>query len=173
MRVRKAVLTDAAAIHGLIFEYARHGTLLPRSLPEIYENIRDFVVVENSRRIIGCGALHIYGMHMAELRSIAVWPYCKGRGAGRALIAALLKEARRHRISCLCLFTRIPEFFSHMGFTKVGRERLPDKLYKDCHNCRKRDICDEVAMIRGRMPPHAGLEDRPESPAPRRKGAKK
>ncbi|OGS16681.1 MAG: hypothetical protein A2234_06860 [Elusimicrobia bacterium RIFOXYA2_FULL_58_8] len=173
MRVRKAILPDASAIHGLIFEYARHGTLLPRSLPEIYENIRDFTVVENRRRIIGCGALHIYGMHMAEVRSIAVWPSHKGRGAGRVLIDALLAEAHQHRISCVCLFTRIPEFFFRMGFTKVGRERLPDKLYKDCHNCRKRDICDEVAMFRGKMPHFTTLDEVPQPPAPRRKGARK
>jgi len=173
MHVRKAVLPDASAIHGLIFEYARHGTLLPRSLPEIYENIRDFTVVEYRGRIIGCGALHFYGMHMAEVRSIAVWPSHKGRGAGRVLIDALMAEAKQHHISCLCLFTRIPEFFTHLGFTKVGRERLPDKIYKDCNNCKKRDICDEIAMIRGKMPHLDTPEEAPAKPAPRRKGKKK
>ncbi len=152
MHVRKAILPDASAIHGLIFEYARHGTLLPRSLPEIYENIRDFTVVESKGRIAGCGALHIYGMHLAELRSIAVWPLYKGRGAGRVLIEGLLDEARQQRVACVCLFTRIPSFFGHLGFRKVKMELLPDKVYKDCRNCGKRKDCDEVAMIRGRLP---------------------
>jgi len=172
MRVRKAVLPDASAIHGLIFEYARHNTLLPRSLPEIYENIRDFTVVENSRRILGCGALHFYGMHMAELRSIAVWPDCKGRGAGRVIIDALLDEAHQHSVTCLCLFTRTPGFFSHLGFTKVRRERLPDKLYKDCRSCKRRDDCDEVAMIRGRLPRFDYPETEPAELPAKRKGAK-
>ncbi len=152
MHTRKAVLPDASAIHGLIFEYARHGTLLPRSLQEICENIRDFTVVENRGRILGCGALHIYGMHLAEARSIAVWPQDRGRGAGRVLMNGLLAEARGHHIPCVCLFTRTPKFFSHLGFKKVRMERIPEKVYKDCRYCKNRKECDEVAMIHGRLP---------------------
>jgi amino-acid N-acetyltransferase len=167
VRVRKAVLPDAAAIHGLIFEYSRHGTLLARSLVELYENIRDFTVAEDSRGILGCGALHFYGMHLAEIRSIAVWPRLKGRGIGRMIVDALLAEADQHRISCACLFTRIPGFFEHLGFTEVKRERLPDKIYKDCLECRRREECDEIAMIRGRLPNIARLEMEQKKPARR------
>jgi len=74
MHTREALLRDAPQIHDLIASYSGDGTLLPRSLPEICENIRDFVVVEDDGRIIGCGALHLYGPHLAEVRSIAVWP---------------------------------------------------------------------------------------------------
>ena len=160
MRVRKAILPDAAVIHGLIFEYSRHGMLLPRSLVELYENIRDFTIVEDRRGILGCGALHFYGMHLAEVRSIAVWPRLKGSGVGRRLIDALLGEADQHHIACVCLFTRIPGFFSHLGFSEVKRERLPDKVYKDCLDCRHREHCDEVAMVRGRLPDFSRLEPR-------------
>lgn len=167
VRVRKALLPDAAAIHGLIFEYSRHGTLLGRSLPEIYENIRDFTVAEDSTGILGCGALHFYGMHLGEVRSIAVWPRLKGRGIGGLIVDALLAEADQHRIACACLFTRIPGFFAHLGFTEVARERLPDKIYKDCLGCRRRDDCDEVAMIRGRLPSLTRLESDEKKPARR------
>jgi amino-acid N-acetyltransferase len=156
--VRKALLPDAAAVQGLIFEYSRHGTLLPRSLVEIYENIRDFMVVEDKEGIIGCGALHFYGPHLAEVRSIAVSPRFKGRGGGRVLVDALVAEADQHRIACVCLFTRIPKFFAHLGFSEVKRERLPDKLYKDCVNCRRRDACDEVALVRGQLPNYVELD---------------
>ena len=58
--------------------HADSGALLPRSLPEICENIRDFVVVqETNGLIIGCGALHLYGTHLAEIRSIAVPSRCR------------------------------------------------------------------------------------------------
>ena len=64
MRTRKAILPDAENIHKLIGAYSGDGTLLPRSLPEICENVRDFVVLEDDDgRIIGCGALHLYGTH--------------------------------------------------------------------------------------------------------------
>ncbi len=72
MRTRKAILPDAQQIHDLISAYSGDGTLLPRTLAEICENVRDFVVLENEGRIIGCGALHLYGTHLAEIRSITV-----------------------------------------------------------------------------------------------------
>ena len=57
MRTRKAILPDAQRIHALISAYAGDGTLLPRTLAEICENVRDFVVLEDGGMIIGCGAL--------------------------------------------------------------------------------------------------------------------
>src|ERR1700680_4286051 len=82
MRTRKAILPDAQRIHGLISAYAGDGTLLPRSLAEICENVRDFVVLEDGGAIIGCGALHLYGTHLAEIRSITVAPSQPGQGGG-------------------------------------------------------------------------------------------
>src|SRR5580693_10710708 len=76
MRTRKAILPDAQQIHDLIAAYSADGTLLPRTLAEICENVRDFVVLEDDARIIGCGALHLYGTHLAEIRSITVAPFC-------------------------------------------------------------------------------------------------
>jgi len=55
MRTRKAILPDAEQIHELISAYSGDGTLLPRTLAEICENVRDFVVLEDGDRIIGCG----------------------------------------------------------------------------------------------------------------------
>src|SRR3984957_6151545 len=74
MRTRKAILPDAKHIHDLISSYSGDGTLLPRTLAEICENVRDFVVLEHEGRIIGCGALTLYGPHLAEIRSITVGP---------------------------------------------------------------------------------------------------
>jgi amino-acid N-acetyltransferase len=158
MLTREALLRDAEQIHVLIDSYSGDGTLLPRTLPEICENIRDFVVVEDEGRIIGCGALHLYGPHLAEVRSIAVYPHTKGKGAGRALVEELLIQAERQEVTCVCLFTRIPEFFARLGFVTAVREQIPDKLYKDCHRCPRQNNCDEVAMVRGEVPQFAILQ---------------
>jgi amino-acid N-acetyltransferase len=162
MRARRALLPDAEAIRSLIEEFSFDGTLLPRSLAELYENIRDFVVVETASAagpdIIGCGALHLYGMHLAEIRSIAVRPSAQGLGAGGLLVKALFEEADLQRVACVCLFTRIPKFFEHMGFRIAEREKLPDKIYKDCMSCPRLLACDEIAMYRGELPQFSILE---------------
>ena len=157
MHARNARLPDAFAIEQLIHVHVGDGTLLPRSLSEICENIRDFIVVENEGEIVGCGALHLYGMHLAEVRSITVTNKSKGRGAGRVLIDALLKEAKKQSVTCVCLFTRIPDFFVKMGFQEVEKEALPDKALKDCVKCPRVNACDEIAMYRGTLPKHAGI----------------
>lgn len=152
MYARSATLPDAFAIEQLIQVHVADGTLLPRSLAEICENIRDFIVVEDQGEIIGCGALHLYGMHLAEIRSITVTAKANGRGVGRVLIDALLKEAKRQSVTCVCLFTRIPGFFGQMGFLVVEKEALPDKLHKDCLKCPRSHACDETAMYLGTLP---------------------
>jgi amino-acid N-acetyltransferase len=159
MRTRKAILPDAEHIHALISNYSGDGTLLPRTLPEICENVRDFVVLEERGCILGCGALHLYGMHLAEIRSITVEPGIKGMGGGTLLMKALMAEAKRHKVACICLFTRAPEFFARQGFQIAQREDLPDKIYKDCHVCPRFHACDEVAMVKGKLPTFAILPE--------------
>jgi amino-acid N-acetyltransferase len=157
MRPREAVLPDAEQIHDLIAAYSGDGTLLPRSLAEICENVRDFIVLEEHGRIVGCGALHLYGVHLAEIRSITVNPANQSNGGGGRLIKALLAQAEKHKVNCVCLFTRIPEFFSRLGFTVANHQDLPDKIHKDCYKCPRLYRCDEVPMIRGELPSFAIL----------------
>ncbi len=159
IRTRKALLPDAAAIHSLILSYSREGTLLPRTLSELCENVRDFTVVELRGEIIGCGALHLYGRHLAEVRSIAVAKAAQRLGAGSKLIGALLHEADEHQVSQVCLFTRVPEFFGKLGFVEVPHASLPDKIFKDCRNCPMFNKCDETAMVYAGATAAAGLDD--------------
>ena len=116
LSTRNAALPDVDHIHAIIRSYSGNGILLPRTVSELCENVRDFVVAEHDGQIIGCGALHLYGPHLAEIRSIAVVPSAKGLGAGAKLVRALMQEAERHRVSCVCLFTRIPRVLRPHGF---------------------------------------------------------
>ena len=126
---------------------------MPRSYAEICENVRDFTVAEGAQgELRGCGALHLYGPHLAEIRSIMVKPESQGTGAGAALLEALLRESDEQEVSCVCLFTRIPDFFARFGFRSVARTDLPDKIYKDCQTCPRLYACDEWAMARGTLP---------------------
>jgi amino-acid N-acetyltransferase len=151
--VRKAKLQDAVNIFDLVNSLSGDGTLLRRNYAEICENVRDFVVAESESNVfLGCGALHLYGPHLAEVRSIVVKPEAKGQGAGGKLLQMLLAEAEEQGVQCVSLFTRIPDFFFHFGFRIVDRTVLPDKIYKDCQACPRLYACDEVAMVRGQLP---------------------
>jgi amino-acid N-acetyltransferase len=149
--VRGAMRADAESIHALITAHVADGALLARSVAEIRRNIRDFVVAEHDGEIIGCGALHHYGPHLAEIRSITVRADERRHGVGHTLVDALLKRARRRGITAVCLFTRQPEFFAPFGFTVIERNRVPEKFYKDCRLCPRRHACDEIAMAIGEL----------------------
>jgi amino-acid N-acetyltransferase len=158
MRTRKAQLQDARSIHQLIHSFSHDGTLLPRRYAEICANISTFTIVETtSNQFLGCAALHVYGQHLAEVRSIVVRPNTKGHGAGSLLVQALLDQAKASGIRCVCLFTRIPAFFERFDFRTADHQALGDKVAKDCIHCARRNACDEIAMVIGELPPPQGM----------------
>ena len=165
IRVHKARIQDALEIFNLVNSLSADGTLLRRSYAEICENIRDFTVAESDGGVfLGCGALHLYGPHLSEVRSIVVKPEAKGIGAGGELLRALIDEAAEHAVLSVCLFTRVPDFFFKYGFRTVeDKSELPDKIFKDCQNCPRLHRCDEVAMVRGRIPRMSILGPREEA----------
>ena len=57
--VEKATIKDVPQMHQLINYFADKGDMLARSLSEIYENIRDYLVVRQGERVIACVALHV------------------------------------------------------------------------------------------------------------------
>ena len=70
---RKAEIHDAQAIHDLINLYAQRGEMLPRTMGEVFENLRDFYVVRpEGGELMGCVALHIVWSDLAEVKSLAV-----------------------------------------------------------------------------------------------------
>jgi amino-acid N-acetyltransferase len=157
IRVHKARLQDAQDIYDLVNSLSGDGTLLRRTYAEICENIRDFTVAsratpQGESTFFGCGALHLYGPHLAEIRSIVIKPEYRGLGAGDDLLEALIAEAEEHKVMSVCLFTRIPSYFEHNGFREADRSAMPDKIYKDCQTCPRLYACDEVAMVRGPLP---------------------
>lgn len=165
IRVHKARLQDAQDIYDLVNSLSGDGTLLRRNYAEICENIRDFTVAiratpEGESEFLGCGALHLYGPHLAEIRSIVIKPQYRGLGAGDEILEALIAEAEEHKVMSVCLFTRIPSYFEHNGFRVADRDAMPDKIYKDCQTCPRLYACDEVAMVKGPLPKIAVLGPR-------------
>lgn len=147
MTLRKARMSDIGGILSLINGYARQGIMLPRNEFELSEGIRDFTLLCDGDRIVGCAALHFYGPTMAEVRSLAVHPDSKGSGAGRLLMEALEREAREYDLDALFAFTYVPGFFTKLGYREVDRAELPLKAWKDCLRCPKFQACDEIAVL--------------------------
>src|SRR5438874_9842949 len=89
--LRKAKMADAPAIQRLITLFAARDEMLHRSLGEIYENIRNFFVVEDEEAVVACGALQVSWGNLAEVKSLAVAEDQQGRGHGKRLVLACLE----------------------------------------------------------------------------------
>lgn len=146
--VRKARVADVPAIGALIDHYARQEVLLPRPLGRIYEALRTFTVWEEDGRVLGCGRLEVLWQDLAEIGSLAVHESLRGRGAGSAIVEALVEEARGLGIRRLFALTYQVRFFERLGFRVIPKHELPHKVWKDCLACPKYDRCDEIAVLR-------------------------
>jgi amino-acid N-acetyltransferase len=146
--IRKAKIADIKQIQALINSFAGKNLMLPRSLNELYENIRDFWVIENNRKICGCAALHISWDVLAEIKSLAVARNRQGRGFGKDLIGACVNEARQMGAKKVFVLTYKPDYFSKFGFKKVKHADLPHKIWAECINCPKFPNCQEIALMK-------------------------
>jgi amino-acid N-acetyltransferase len=146
--VRKAVAGDVKAIHKLVNEFAEEDKIIPRSLNDLYENLRDFFIcVDDNNRIIGACALHISWEDLAEIRSLAVARSIQKQGVGTTLIEKALEEARQLGIKRVFSLTYIPKYFEQFGFQEKEKSELPHKIWGDCMKCHKFPDCDEIAVI--------------------------
>jgi amino-acid N-acetyltransferase len=145
--VEKANIKDATAIHQMVNYFADRGEMLPRSLSEIYENIRDYFVVRQGERVIACAALHVSWEDLAEVKSLAVTEASQKKGIGAKLVTACLNEAEELGIPTVFCLTYQPAFFEKFGFWQVDKMELPRKIWGDCLRCPKFPDCDEVALI--------------------------
>ena len=145
--VEKATIHDATQIHKLINSFASRGEMLPRSLSEIYENIRDYFVVREGDEVIACVALHVMWEDLAEIKSLAVAEGSQLHGIGDQLVKSCLDEAKELGISTIFCLTYKPDFFKRLGFSQVDKMELPHKVWTECFRCPKFPNCDEVALI--------------------------
>ncbi|MGN0902061.1 MAG: GNAT family N-acetyltransferase [Succinivibrio sp.] len=145
--VRQATLVDVDSLMDMIEYWAKQGQNLPRKRNDIIRGIQTFAVCVKDQQVVGCACLYVYDSGLAEIRSLGVSPVIQRQGQGRAIVNYLLKRAEKMFIKRVFVLTRSPEFFSKVGFQKTVIEALPEKILKDCENCPKREMCDEVAYI--------------------------
>jgi len=145
--IEKAHMNDPRDIRALVNHYASRELMLPRSLNDIYENLRDFFVWREDSEILGCAALHVSWQGLGEIRSLAVAEDAQGRGIGRELVKSCLREADELGMERVFVLTYVTEFFAALGFELYPKEKLPHKIWADCLHCPKFPDCDEVAMM--------------------------
>ncbi|MCL0090389.1 N-acetyltransferase [Dehalococcoidia bacterium] len=147
MRVEKAKIADVPQIHKLVNYFASQGQMLPRSLSEIYENLRDFFVVREGEEVAACVALHICWHDLVEIKSLAVAEEQQDAGLGTALVKECIEEARGLGVPTVFCLTYQPAFFEQFGFSRIGLMELPRKIWGECQRCPKYPDCDETAMV--------------------------
>ena len=146
--IRKANLNDVKEIQRMIKTYSGRGDILPRSLGDLYDHLRDFFVFIRNRNILGICSLHICWEDLAEIRSLVVKEESRNKGIGVKLVKACLEESKSLGIKRVFALTYQPEFFERFGFEKVDKAILPHKIWADCLRCVKFPDCDETAMAK-------------------------
>lgn len=148
-RIRKAVAADIETVHKLVNFFANEGLLLPRSLSELYEHLRDYFVLEMDPGGIvqGVCGLGICWNDLAEIESLAIAEAQQGKGFGRRLVEECLKEAGILELNRVFTLTYVPEFFRKLGFKEIDKSLLPQKIWADCLKCPKFPNCDETALM--------------------------
>ncbi|MDD2389343.1 MAG: N-acetyltransferase [Desulfobacterales bacterium] len=156
--IRKGRVSDVQDIIRLVNNFVMQNLMLPRGPQDLYENIRDVVVLtrlgpknavedHSKEEIIGCGALHVMWGDLAEIRSLAVAENYQGQGLGACIVDCMKKEALALGIKRLFAFTLAEKFFKAQGFEVVPRKDLPPVVWQECRKCPKYFKCDEIGMI--------------------------
>ena len=147
MKVEKAKISDVPQVQGLVNYFAAKDEMLPRSLSELYENIRDCFVVREGDKVVACASLHVFWSDLAEVRSLAVAEANRDKGLAAQLLKACLEEAEELGIGTIFCLTYQPPLFEKFGFKQVEKANLPKKVWTECYRCPKFPNCDEVALV--------------------------
>lgn len=146
--IRPATVNDIKTIQKTLEYYADKGLLLPRSLNDLYDNLRDFIVLQEEAEILGVGSLHVCWEDLGEIRSLATLPAHTRQGIGCRLVEVCENEARKLGLKRVFTLTYQEKFFLGRGYRTIDKGELPHKVWGECLKCIKFPNCDEIAMIK-------------------------
>jgi len=131
VEIRRARTSDVKAIRALVDTYTADRRLLTKATVTLYEQVQEFwVAAKPEGDLVGCGALHVMWEDLAEIRTVAVSPECRGLKIGHRIVSELLGVARElgvARVFCLTFETR---FFASFGFTPIDGAPVPHSVYE-------------------------------------------
>ncbi|MBP5705845.1 MAG: N-acetyltransferase [Spirochaetales bacterium] len=145
--IRRATVLDADRIHQLIKAHSDKGLMLAKTPYKIFSNIQKFFVAESNGEILGCVALSVLWSDCAEITSLAVDADHFGQGIGRMMVSECIADAKRLKINKIFALTYQEAFFEKLGFLKSSKDMFPRKLWRECLECPKLEVCDEKAYM--------------------------
>ncbi|OGS36213.1 MAG: hypothetical protein A2293_15930 [Elusimicrobia bacterium RIFOXYB2_FULL_49_7] len=151
--VQRAVFKDAKEIYELIKRYPVE--VLPRSISDLVTHIDRFFIYRQSKKVIGCVSFKVLPEmgketeHIVEIVSLCVSKRYHKAGVGSLLTRAVIAHVRQFHPTRIILLTFSPKFFKKLGFRKISKRKLTNKIYLGCIHCTKYTNpleCPEVAM---------------------------
>jgi amino-acid N-acetyltransferase len=142
VQIRRARTADVRGIRRLMDLYGDDRRLLRKPTVTLYEDVQEFWVAESPdgsidgrgggewNGIVGCGALHVMWEDLAEIRTIAVDPACRGMKIGHQIVTELLGVARDLGIRRVFVLTFETGFFGSFGFSEIDGTPVPPRVYE-------------------------------------------
>ncbi len=148
VKIDKALPADIDSIYTIIKSYADIDIVLERKRDEISDSLETFRVARNANEIEGVISYFDYGPDLKEVRSLCVANSNIRNGIGSLLLKNLIGDIYRGNSGTrIFVLTYNPGFFMKNSFSEVEKDSLPEKIWKDCANCKNRENCREIAMI--------------------------
>jgi amino-acid N-acetyltransferase len=131
--IRRARTADVREIQRLVGVYADDRILLTKAPVALYEDVPEFWVAErtDNGRVVGCGALHVMWEDLAEVRTVAVEPECRGHKIGHRLVSELLSAARDLGVARVFVLTFETAFFASFGFRPIDGTPVSHAVYEE------------------------------------------
>ncbi|MEV0727845.1 MULTISPECIES: amino-acid N-acetyltransferase [Polymorphospora] len=130
--VRRARTSDVRVIRRLIDTYSGGRRMLSKATVTLFEDIQEFWVAVRTEdgAVVGCGALHVMWEDLAEIRTVAVDPDCRGMRIGHRIVDALLATARELGVARVFVLTFETRFFGSFGFVEIDGAPVPHQVYE-------------------------------------------
>lgn len=129
--LRRARTADVRGIRRLIDTYTDGRRLLSKATVTLYEHVQEFrVAVTPAGEVVGCGALHVMWEDLAEIRTVAVDPTCRGGRIGYRIVGDLIDTARELGVARIFVLTFETRFFGQFGFTEIDGAPVPQPVYE-------------------------------------------
>ena len=132
VQIRRARASDVRAIRSLIDTYTADRRLLSKATVTLYEHVQEFWVAVrvDDDTVVGCGALHVMWEDLAEIRTVAVHPDCRGLKIGHRIVSDLLDVARGLGVARVFVLTFETSFFGSFGFVEIDGAPVPHAVYE-------------------------------------------